>query len=71
LSQNCHTGFLEMDRNGKKGGDILKAQSQSADFVMVASGVTVSTQLAGKPQHQLMLPGATLQDALRVIQAAI
>ena len=34
-------------------------------------GVTVNTQLAGKPQHQLMMPGASLQDALRVIQAAI
>ncbi len=35
------------------------------------SGVTVNTQLAGKPQHQLLMPGASLQDALRVIQAAI
>jgi hypothetical protein len=34
-------------------------------------GVTVNTELAGKPQHQLMMPGASLQDALRVIQAAI
>ena len=34
-------------------------------------GVTVNTQLAGKPQHQLMMPGAGLQDVLRVIQAAI
>ena len=34
-------------------------------------GVTINTQLAGKPQHQLMMPGASLQDALRVIQAAI
>ncbi|MGB6064053.1 MAG: hypothetical protein WBG50_04560 [Desulfomonilaceae bacterium] len=34
-------------------------------------GVTVNTQLAGKPQHQLLMPGASLQDALRVIQAAI
>jgi hypothetical protein len=36
-----------------------------------AHGVTVNTQLAGKPQHQLLMPGASLQDALRVIQAAI
>ena len=28
-------------------------------------GVTVNTQLAGKPKHQLMMPGASLQDALR------
>jgi hypothetical protein len=35
------------------------------------SGVTVNTLLAGKPQHQLLMPGASLQDALRVIQAAI
>ena len=35
------------------------------------SGVTVNTELAGKPQHQLLMPGASLQDALRVIQAAI
>ena len=35
------------------------------------SGVTVNTQLAGKPQHQLLMPSASLQDALRVIQAAI
>ena len=34
-------------------------------------GVTVNTQLSGKPQHQLLMPGASLQDALRVIQAAI
>jgi hypothetical protein len=34
-------------------------------------GVTVNTQLAGQPQHQLLMPGASLQDALRVIQAAI
>ncbi len=35
------------------------------------SGVTVNTLLAGKPQHQLLMPSASLQDALRVIQAAI
>ncbi len=35
------------------------------------NGVTVNTQLRGKPQHQLLMPGATLQDALRVMQAAI
>jgi hypothetical protein len=35
------------------------------------NGVTVNTQLSGKPQHQLLMPGATLQDALRVMQAAI
>jgi hypothetical protein len=29
-----------MDRHGKKGGDILKAQSQSADFVTVAFAFT-------------------------------
>ena len=34
-------------------------------------GVTVNTQLSGKPQHQLLMPGASLQDALRVMQAAI
>ncbi len=34
-------------------------------------GVTVNTQLAGQPQHQLLMPGASLQDALRVMQAAI
>jgi hypothetical protein len=34
-------------------------------------GVTVNTQLADKPQHQILMPGASLQDALRVIQAAI
>jgi len=34
-------------------------------------GVTVNTQVAGKPQHQLLMPGATLQDALRVMQADI
>jgi hypothetical protein len=36
-----------------------------------AHGVTVNTQLADKPQHQILMPGASLQDALRVIQAAI
>jgi len=36
-----------------------------------AHGVTVNTELAGQPQHQLLMPGASLQDALRVIQAAI
>ncbi len=35
------------------------------------NGVTVNTQLGGRPQHQLLMPGATLQDALRVMQAAI
>jgi len=35
------------------------------------NGVTVNTRLGGKPQHQLLMPGATLQDALRVMQAAI
>ncbi len=35
------------------------------------NGVTINTQLGGKPQHQLLMPGATLQDALRVMQAAI
>jgi hypothetical protein len=35
------------------------------------SGVTVNTELAGKPQHELLMPGASLQDALRVIQASI
>jgi hypothetical protein len=34
-------------------------------------GVTVNTQVADKPQHQILMPGASLQDALRVIQAAI
>jgi hypothetical protein len=34
-------------------------------------GVTINTELGGKPQHQLLMPGATLQDALRVMQAAI
>jgi hypothetical protein len=34
-------------------------------------GVTVYAHLAGKPQHQLLIPGASLQDTLRVIQAAI
>jgi hypothetical protein len=36
-----------------------------------SNGVTINTQLGGKPQHQLMMPGATLQDILRVMQAAI
>jgi hypothetical protein len=35
------------------------------------NGVTINTQLGGKPQHQLLMPGASLQDALRVMQAAI
>jgi hypothetical protein len=34
-------------------------------------GVTVNTYLAGEPQRQILMPGATLQDALRVIPAAI
>ena len=34
-------------------------------------GVTVNTQLSDKPQHQLLMPGANLQDALKLIQAAI
>jgi len=34
-------------------------------------GVTVSTQRADKPEHQILMPGASLNDALRVIQAAI
>jgi hypothetical protein len=35
------------------------------------NGVTINSQLAGKPQHQLLMPGASLRDALRVMQAAV
>jgi hypothetical protein len=48
-----------------------KESPYSITLKKYAHGVTVNTQLAGKPQHQLMMPGASLQDALRVIQAAI
>jgi hypothetical protein len=34
-------------------------------------GVTVNTFLADRPQHQAIMPEASLNDALRVIQAAI
>lgn len=34
-------------------------------------GVTVSTQVADKAEHQILMPGASLNDALRVVQAAI
>jgi hypothetical protein len=36
-----------------------------------AHGVTISTHLAGDPEQQILMPGASLQDALRVMQAAI
>jgi hypothetical protein len=35
------------------------------------NGVTLRTQLGDELRHQLLMPGATLQDALRVMQAAI
>ncbi len=34
-------------------------------------GATVDTFLADRPQHQAVMPEASLTDALRVIQAAI
>jgi hypothetical protein len=34
-------------------------------------GVSVNTFLAERPQHQATMPDASLNDALRVIQAAI
>ena len=34
-------------------------------------GVTIDTFLADRPQHQAIMPEASLNDALRVIQAAI
>jgi hypothetical protein len=34
-------------------------------------GVTINTLLSDRPQHQILMPGASLNDALRVIQAAI
>jgi hypothetical protein len=35
-----HSRFLEMDGDGQKGGDYSKTQSQSSDFVVVASAFT-------------------------------
>ena len=37
LSQIFHKEFLEMDRNGQREGDFRKAQSQSAEIVVVVS----------------------------------
>jgi hypothetical protein len=56
-------------------GECIITIPEEAPFTITlknyAHGVTINTQLAGKPQHQLLMPGASLQDALRVIQAAI
>jgi hypothetical protein len=49
----------------------VKEAPYSIKLKKYPNGVTINTQLGGKPQHQLLMPGATLQDALRVMQAAI
>jgi hypothetical protein len=49
----------------------VKESPYSITLKQYPNGVTINTRLGDEPRHQLLMPGATLQDALRVMQAAI